>query len=1306
MTYCEQRAAGQFTLSRSSSHDMPRMHGALSYALGLLLGLLLPFQTLAHENPKLAATARFVQEGTFDPRILSEDELLTELRAVYGRESNREKKKSQAHSLLSLKWRRLWESNWEMAAEHVLLCDPLDEIFQTDERWQWSPPLENPFDTGRRAQRLHYSRAENGVARHRVQGVFPMLLPVNGSLEQDVYFPNGQVPNQISIRVETIYVGRRHETSSFVQAYWTTQEMQVFNTENRPESFWAGTLKPDPEHPAWQRLHVDLLDLGLCGRDRSILGVEFSVSGGEAWFGPTLLRRPPVEVRGVRPYNLFFDNEPLKFNVETHNFSSQTQEYRLDVRVSNYQGSGLVHSTYSLVLPPHKSTLTQFTVPPGPSRYYVLEYRLRQQGQVIYEGHSSAAVIVPNSTGRKAQTKFGMMYWDPPGQDMLRLYQQLGVKHIVTFPRKEELYLFDPHSFDVMPMIWALPEGNAKEEEQLRKQVEPYLKAGQRIFSNFWETDLRVPADMFAPHMQRFYEILKQLEPAATVGIGGMAWCNVAYLAQLIDVAKKIGHFFDFVAVMSYITPSPPEYSGLDQESDALLGLLESQKDKVTELWNVEWSYFDSLNLDRGVWQNTSLRRENWIPYYIRHHLFGFSSGMDRMIPGSPFYAGRMPLSKNYGHSMILGRNSLFRYDLSPLPLLPAYSTMTRMLEGKSFVRSLSTHPDIFCHLYTAYDDSYKPLKSARNILAFWTPFEGKNIRLKVPQTLSDLHKTPFHVLNMLGEISSLQSCHGELELHLSPEPQYLLLPDAAPEELDALDIVYDDPMLTLSPKSIELGPGHSQTAVLTCQIFNPGSHALRGQLRIALPDGMKLLSSKIRYADEIGRLLAEKMLTQTRRDAEAPALYLGRNRSAELRIEIQYPGRIRRKSYYEEYEITQQPSARLLVELYSDQDRIAWSESAVHQLPPLSLRMRPVLSQKDDVQHPRLKIQLTNHSSEARQGRMELLSHAMLLPTPSVFQFALDPGETQEFDCSIQGEPALGRDYIRETVDTHLQRRNQQVTLGEKQPFPLDHHQKAFGYLISHGIGEGYVIEALVHDQFGNEQRIGRGWAFRPAVRANNALVIDGRFDEWDKASPLFVHPEGRLGGLTFFAEMYGRKMQWEGLDDFSSAWQMMWDEHYLYLAVKVFDDRIVPQHMLGKTFWNGDSISLQIDPVPEVTDLSLLPRPRDLRTIHTFDIGLSRSGPQIRRKHAAAGHDSGPVSGAKLAIQTRSDAVAYEVAIPWEELSPLRPYAGAWMGCSLVFYEDDGHGRETKSQWFGGSNGNGLAREPRLMGDVHFVQ
>ena len=1266
----------------------------------LLLSSILPSSTFANSDPKAAALDRFKKRGVYDSQIISEDELSKALRAAYAHEQDHSIRDALAQKLLSLKWWRLWEFNWEMGAEHVLIGDPLDDVFQTDERWRWSPPQVNPFETNAQARRLHYSISEKGIARHRAQGVFPKFLPVNGSLEQEVYFPKGQIPEQIWLRVETIYVGKNKGKSTFVQARWTEREQHLFATENRPNSFWAGSLKPDSEHGGWQRLRVDLLDLGLCGRERAILGIEFNVAGGDAWFGRTIVRRPQVEVRGGRNYHLFFPGESLNFDVAAHNFSSQSQEYTLELRTSNYQGSELSHAEYTLTIPAHSTQHEPFVIPPGPSRYLLLDYCLRQRDSVVYKGHSSAAIIVPNETGRKARTKFGMMYWDHPGEEMVELYRKLGVKQIVIFPEKERLHLFNTGNFDVMPMIWTLPDGNVKEEGKLRKRIKPYLDAGQQSFSNFWETDLRVPADMFAPHMRRFFEIIKQIEPAATVGIGGMAWFNVAYVAQLVEAAKNSGRFFDFVALMSYVTPSPPEYSGLDQESDALLTLLSDLEGDAIELWNVEWSYFDTLNVDRGVWQNTSLAREDWVPYYIRHHLFGFASGIARMIPGSPFYAGRLPLAKNYGHSMVLGGDSLFRYDLSPLPLLPAYSTMTRMLEGKAFVRNLSKHPDVHVHLYEAYDKSYKRLSSVKNILAFWTPFERKNIRLKFPQSLSAMRNTPFRIVNMLGEVSEITSSHGELQLSLSPEPQYLLLPDAEPDELRSLEIIYAEPLLSLHPKTIELSPETPQSAILTCQVFNSGDDAIQGQVRLTQPDWMRVVGAEVRYGDEIGVLLAEKMLQQTTQPLEAPFIYLGRRRKAEVLFEVEFPDRIRRHAYYEQSDLTQQPSFPVSAEFFSEGAILARAESVARVLPALSAVIRPILSGKQDAQHPQFEVRVTNHSVEARQGRLKFLAHAMMQIEPSAIQFALEPGETQAFHAAIVGEPGLDNEYVWETVDTRLQRRRVHVRLKQEEAVPLDHYQKSFGYLVSHGIGEGYVIEALLQDQLGYEQRLGRGWAFRPAVRAKKAPVIDARFDDWNEASPLFVHPEGRLGGLTFFAEMYGRKMQWDGLEDFSSAWQMMWDEKYLYLAVKVFDDRFVPQHELG-SFWNGDSLSFQIDPRPELTDASLLPRPRDLRDVHTFDIALSRTGPKIRRKYSGEA-----VAGVELAIQTVPDAVLYEAAIPWEELRPLRPEKGGWMGCSFVFYEDDGYGRETKSQWFGGSGGNGLAREPRLMGDVHFVE
>jgi hypothetical protein len=200
-------------------------------------------------------------------------------------------------------------------------------------------------------------------------------------------------------------------------------------------------------------------------------------------------------------------------------------------------------------------------------------------------------------------------------------------------------------------------------------------------------------------------------------------------------------------------------------------------------------------------------------------------------------------------------------------------------------------------------------------------------------------------------------------------------------------------------------------------------------------------------------------------------------------------------------------------------------------------------------------------------------------------------------------------------------------------------------------------------------------------------------------------LHPQGRLSGLTFFARDYGGEIQWTGLADFSAAWQMMWDDDFLYLAFKTWDDHVMPYSSLGE-FWNGDTITIQIDPQPDTTDASILPEQRDLWQIHTFEIALDGDTPIMRRKHPTHQHPAGLLDTVGIASQQMGDGVLYELSIPWEELTPLRPDESGWMGCSLSFYEDDGDGRETRLNWFGGSGGNGLAREPRLMGDIHFVR
>jgi hypothetical protein len=178
---------------------------------------------------------------------------------------------------------------------------------------------------------------------------------------------------------------------------------------------------------------------------------------------------------------------------------------------------------------------------------------------------------------------------------------------------------------------------------------------------------------------------------------------------------------------------------------------------------------------------------------------------------------------------------------------------------------------------------------------------------------------------------------------------------------------------------------------------------------------------------------------------------------------------------------------------------------------------------------------------------------------------------------------------------------------------------------------------------------------------------------------------------------------MYFKGPSDLSARWAAMWDDAKLYLFFRVTDDEF-HQPNTGDMIWNGDSVRFIIDPLPDETDAGMQPLARDPATLLAFDVGLTPEGPQLYRRYRACGLAPGVVPSAKLAIGRSKERTSYELAIPWGELGPLRPRVGGWMQMSIASDDSDGHGRKTWINWFGGLGGP--AREPRLMGDVHFVE
>ncbi len=139
----------------------------------------------------------------------------------------------------------------------------------------------------------------------------------------------------------------------------------------------------------------------------------------------------------------------------------------------------------------------------------------------------------------------------------------------------------------------------------------------------------------------------------------------------------------------------------------------------------------------------------------------------------------------------------MIRYDQTPLPLLPAYSTMTRLLEGKRFVKNLSRYPNVVCQVYQG-------LKVKKPSLPFGHSSE-RNYDIHFPAETCWRELT-LTLLNMIGETQFVTASSATfpnnaealitnempirvIGLSVSPEPAYIILPEYLSEQLDALEI-------------------------------------------------------------------------------------------------------------------------------------------------------------------------------------------------------------------------------------------------------------------------------------------------------------------------------------------------------------------------------------------------------------------------------------------------------------------------------------------------------------------------------------
>jgi hypothetical protein len=197
---------------------------------------------------------------------------------------------------------------------------------------------------------------------------------------------------------------------------------------------------------------------------------------------------------------------------------------------------------------------------------------------------------------------------------------------------------------------------------------------------------------------------------------------------------------------------------------------------------------------------------------------------------------------------------------------------------------------------------------------------------------------------------------------------------------------------------------------------------------------------------------------------------------------------------------------------------------------------------------------------------------------------------------------------------------------------------------------------------------------------------VIDGSLDDWDQ-TPF------RITAVTYGQEHF------TGAEDISSMAMVAWDEQFLYLGLRIVDDRYV-QVASGNTLYKGDSIEVMID-----TDLSsdFNDSKTDTDDYHLgMSLGADLNSPANYLWQPTT-HE-GVVEGLSLAGDRVYDGYILEAAVPWKGFH-LTPTSGAVYGFCLSVSDNDQAGARVQETMVS-SAANRELYNPTSWGNLYIIR
>ena len=295
-------------------------------------------------------------------------------------------------------------------------------------------------------------------------------------------------------------------------------------------------------------------------------------------------------------------------------------------------------------------------------------------------------------------------------------------------------------------------------------------------------------------------------------------------------------------------------------------------------------------------------------------------------------------------------------------------------------------------------------------------------------------------------------------------------------------------------------------------------------------------------------------------------------------------------------------------------------------------LQIDPLYTQSPEFTHASTKLRVTNNASEPMKFTGQFLANSQLLITPTTCDFTVAPHSTQTLDLNIQAaKPTPAFTLLPLTL-------NGACTFQFPGQVPLEIKQTA-----TIGVEQLQIC----------------------SPRKAPPAVIDGKLDEWTELPLVCEKPAETAQAAT-----------WKSPADSSYRFAVQHDDRFLYIAVRVTDDKPIFNPQLYP--WQQDGIEIRLDARSDPQRS----QNRDLKDTKDILLLSLSSDPQSNQLVVHKRENIPP--GVQFASVRTAEGHTTEVAIPIEYLNTQQGQAWEAFRLNIVVNDFDTPEGPGKHLWW----------------------